>query len=391
VAAQNACPNPNRLNRYIGPALHLVNCFLAFPDELSMKRRVSRSPGPVFLWVLLAVTEALALNAAHADARPQAIDLRQHPTDTRSPIEVAIGMYITNFAALDESRETFEVGGFVTAEWTDPRLAVAAADSTTPATRSFTKEELWTPSIEGANTVAFKTYQYSLEADRNGKVTYWERFDGTFSSVLQLAKFPFDSQVLRFEFEPFVSTATHIRFTTNALPVTGISPEEHTELAAWHLQSLHYSTTTVMSDRLRTPLQEALFELTVRRRSGFYVWKIFLPLLMMTAIPIIVFWIDVKEFDWLLKIPMTMLLSTVALEFTVTRDLPRVGYLTFLDAVFLASFAFFFLSAFEIALVYRLHLRGNRPAAMKLHSAGKWAYPLAYALTLAVLAFHFLA
>jgi Neurotransmitter-gated ion-channel ligand binding domain len=356
-----------------------------------MKRRIFRSPGPVFFWVLLVAVEALAPIGAYAAAKPQTIDLRQHPTDTKSPIEIAIGMYITNFAALDENRETFEVGGFVTAEWKDPRLAVTANDSTTPATRSFTKEELWTPSIEGANTVAFKTYQYSLEADKSGKVTYWERFDGTFSSVLQLAKFPFDTQVLRFEFQPFVSTATHIRFATNALPVTGISPEEHTELAAWHLQDLRYSTTTVMSDRLQIPLQEALFELTVKRRSGFYVWKIFLPLLMMTAIPMISFWIDVKEFDWTLKIPMTMLLSTVALEFTVTRDLPRVGYLTFLDAVFLASFAFFFLSAFEIALVYQLHLRGKRPAAMRLHAAGKWGYPLAYALTLAVLAIHFLA
>jgi hypothetical protein len=352
-----------------------------------MKRCLFRSPGPAFVWVLLATVSS----GAYAAPKPPAIDLRQHPTDTKSPIEVAMGMYITNFAALDENRETFEVGGFATAEWKDPRLAVAASDNTTPATRSFAKEDLWTPAIEGANTVAFKTYQYSLEADRNGKVTYWERFDGTFSSVLQLAKFPYDTQVLRFEFQPFVSTATHIQFAPTALPVTGISPEEHTELAAWHLQGLRYSTTTVMSDRLPAPLQVALFELTVKRRSGFYVWKIFLPLLMMTAIPIIVFWIDAKEFDWLLKIPMTMLLSTVALEFTVTRDLPRVGYLTYLDAVFLASFAFFFLSAFEIILVYRLHVNGKRPAAVKLHAAGKWGYPLAYALTLAVLAIHFLA
>jgi hypothetical protein len=349
-----------------------------------MKCCAFRSP---FLSVLIILTSIGARAAVH----PPTIDLRQHPTDTKSPIEIAVGMYITNFAAIDESRETFEVDGFLTAEWMDPRLAVAPADSTTPARRSFTKEELWTPAIEGANTVAFKTYQYSLEADRNGKVTYWERFDGTFSSLLQLAKFPFDTQVLRFEFQPFVSTATHIRFAADPLPVTGISPEKHTELAAWHLQGLRYSKTTVMSDRLQTPLQEALFELTVKRRSGFYVWKIFLPLLMMTAIPIIVFWIDVKEFDWLLKIPMTMLLSTVALEFTVTRDLPRVGYLTFLDAVFLASFAFFFLSSFEIALAYLLHLKGRRSAATKLRAAGKWGYPLAYAFTLTVIALRFLA
>ena len=353
-----------------------------------MTRRVF--PGPVFFWVLLAA-EALVSIGAYAATKPKAIDLRQHPSDTRSAIEIALGMYITNFAALDENRETFEVGGFLTAEWMDPRLAVAANDSTTPATRSFTKEELWTPAIEGANTVAFKTYQYSLQADRSGKVTYWERFDGTFSSVLKLAKFPFDTQVLRFEFQPFVSTATHIRFAAGALPVTGISPDEHTELAAWHLEGLRYSTPTAISDHLQTPLQEALFEITVKRRSGFYVWKIFLPLLMMTVIPMISFWIDVKEFDWLLKIPMTMLLSTVALEFTVTRDLPRVGYLTFLDAVFLASFAFFFLSAFEIAFVFYLHSHGKRSAAIKLRAAGKWGYPLAYALTLAVLALHFLA
>lgn len=60
--------------------------------------------------------------------------------------------------------------------------------------------------------------------------------------------------------------------------------------------------------------REALFQIVIERRSGFYFWKVFLPLLMLTMIPTAVFWIDVKEFDWLLKIPMTMLLSMVAFE-----------------------------------------------------------------------------
>lgn len=111
---------------------------------------------------------------------------------------------------------------------------------------------------------------------------------------------------------------------------------------------------------------------------------------MITIIPIVVFWIDVKEFDWILKIPMTMLLSMVAFQFAVTRDLPRIGYITFLDAVFLASFVFCFLGVLEITLVYILQKNGRRPLAVKLHSAGKWAYPATYFGVLLMLAVGFL-
>ena len=116
-----------------------------------------------------------------------------------------------------------------------------------------------------------------------------------------------------------------------------------------------------------------------------------MPLLMLTLIPMVVFWIDVSQFDWILKIPMTMLLSMVAFEFTIARDLPRVGYLTFLDAVFLASFTFCFLCIFEIAAVFLLQQHGRRPLAVKLHAKGKWAYPLAYFGLISSLAIGFLA
>ena len=68
-----------------------------------------------------------------------------------------------------------------------------------------------------------------------------------------------------------------------------------------------------------------------------------------------------------------------------------IGYLTFLDAVFLASFTFCFLCIFEIATVFLLQNHGKRELAMKLHSKGKWAYPLAYFGLISVLAIGFLA
>jgi hypothetical protein len=319
-----------------------------------------------------------------------AVDLRQHPTGGRTPVEVSVGLYITNLVAIDETRESFEVGGYLTARWLDARLALPKDQADARATRNFRVEELWTPAIEAANSISHKTSQYFLAADRNGTVTYIERFEAVLSSEYDLRKFPFDIQELQFEIQPFLSAASEIRFAPQPLAFSGISPEQHTELAAWQFKDLQYSAEKVTHVPSFPAGNEALFQLMVTRRSGFYIWKAFVPLLLMTLIPAVVFWIDVAQFDWVLKIPMTMLLAMVALQFTIARDLPRIGYMTLLDAVFLASFTFCFLCIVEITVVFLLQLRGRRELAVKLHRAGKWAYPLSYFCLLGLLSICFL-
>ena len=351
-----------------------------------MRRLVSYR---VCFLLALALSFASACHAANGSGTKPAVDLRLPPTTGHGPVDISVGLYITNLVAIDETRETFEVGGFLTGRWQDPRLALPGNQPGEP--RTFRLEDIWTPAIESANSVSHKTNQYSLEADRNGTMTYRERFDGVYSNNFALRKFPFDTQVLAFEFQPFLTAASQIRFASEALPGTGITPDQHTELAAWLLEDLRYTTDKLVRDPFQPETHEALFQITAKRRSGFYLWKIFLPLMMITLIPMVVFWIDVKEFDWIVKIPMTMLLSMVAFQFTVTRDLPRIGYITFLDAVFIASFVFCFLGIFEITLVYCLQKYDRRSLAVRLHTMGRWAYPLAYLSVVSVLAIRFLA
>jgi hypothetical protein len=329
---------------------------------------------------------ALPAFAAQNHSAQSAVDLRQHPTGGRTPVEVSVGLYITNFVSIDETRESFEIGGYLTGRWVDARLA----DATAPVTRSFRLEDLWTPAVEAANSISHKTNQYLLTADRNGVVTYVERFEAVLSSDYDLRKFPFDTQQLQFEIQPFLSSASEIRFASEPLAATGISPEQHTDLAAWEFKNLRYSAETVRHVPSFPSSNEALFQLAVRRRAGFYIWKAFVPLLLMTFIPAVAFWIDVSQFDWVLKIPMTMLLSMVALEFTIARDLPRIGYMTLLDAVFLLSFAFCFFCIMEITFVFLLQLRGRRELAMRLHRMGKWLYPVSYFCLIGLLAICFL-
>lgn len=120
-------------------------------------------------WALVLATPALA--ALH-NTSPK-VNLRQHPTGGTTPVDVAVALYVTNFVGIDETRESFEVGGYLTAKWLDPRLALPAdAASDVPATRTFRLDQLWTPSIESANSIAHKTTQSLLTADRDGLVTY---------------------------------------------------------------------------------------------------------------------------------------------------------------------------------------------------------------------------
>lgn len=360
------------------------------------KRRIF---GAVLAMFCVAAPASIAGAEHRAGNRAKAkvnIDLRRHPTGGKTPVDVAIGLYVTNLVAIDETRESFEVGGYLTEKWQDPRLMLPTdrtsdntADRNSP--RSFGVEELWTPPIEAANSISHKRDSYSLEVDRNGKVTYIERFDAVLSNDYHLRRFPFDTQVLRFEVQPFLSNASAIQFAPQALSSSGISPEEHVELAAWRMKDLRYSAEKLTTAAFIPPTWEALFQIVIERRLGFYWWKIFLPLLMMTMIPTVVFWIDANQFDWMLKVPVTMLLSMVAFQFANVRDLPKVGYVTFLDAVFVASFAFCFFCILEITTVFLMHKGGMEAQAAKIHSSGRWAYPAAYFIVLLFLAIGFLA
>jgi hypothetical protein len=76
--------------------------------------------------VVALVSVAATSLPANAAATKVNIDPRQRPTGVKTPVEVSVGLYVTNLVAIDETRENFEVGGYLTGTWKDPRLALPA-------------------------------------------------------------------------------------------------------------------------------------------------------------------------------------------------------------------------------------------------------------------------
>lgn len=101
---------------------------------------------------------------------------------------------------------------------------------------------------------------------------------------------PFDSRSLVFVVQAHVGPTLLNYDPVELLPRT--KPPASVRIAAcppWKIQGVSYSRQVASVAHLEIPVQQAEFEIVVKRRSGLCVWKVFLPMLLMVMVPWTVF------------------------------------------------------------------------------------------------------
>lgn len=313
------------------------------------------------------------------------------PPNGDGAVVTDIGIYILAISDIDPVHNRFTVEGFLDMIWCDPREGFDP-DELGWHEKIFLEEDaeselqlIWWPDITFPNEVGSRdTENLEVLIFEDGTVEYEERFAVTLEANFDLRKFPFDTQKLTILVESLAWSDQYLVFHEEE-DMIGFS--DNFELPEWNWnpdEDLATHVESVQEIRDDKPFSEFVVELTVERDPNFYILKVLFPMVLIVGLSWSVFWMDEATLGERLGISFTGLLTVVAYQFIVGDALPRLSYITFMDAVINYSFAMMALTVVENVFVHILRGDHHMKTALRVDQASRLIFPVIYFVGLGV-------
>jgi hypothetical protein len=306
---------------------------------------------------------------------------------------VDLGLFIEGITNIDPVSNSFTIEGFLDLIWCDPRESFNAEELGWHE-KFFLEDdaleelnEIWQPDITFPNESSPReTENLELIVFEDGTIEYAERFSVTLEAKFDLLHFPFDTQVLEIEIESLAWSERYLLFHEEE---NTIGFRSDFELAEWHTADVETHLESVREIRDRQPFSEFVMLITVERLPGFYIWRLILPMIIIVALSWSVFWMKDDDLSNRLMVSFTGILTVVAYQFTISDSLPRIPYITFMDAVITFSFFMMALTIIENIVVYILDKGEKKTWANHFEFACRFVFPSLYTTALIFIAFYF--
>ena len=300
-----------------------------------------------------------------------------------APFDVKVGVKLQQITDIDQKAENYGAVVSIRMEWDDPWLAYSP-DSCNCRFKLFTQKDFDKfIALTGGNWPEFTLFNQQnnrwtqnrlVVVDPDGHATYFERFTTTFQAPdFDFRQFPFDTQQFFIRVDSLFAEE-FVLFSDLA---------DFTEVGDQLGEEEFYVTESdiqITSERAVTGniTSRYSFRFVAKRHLAFYVLRIFVPL----GLILLVSWFTFFLRDYTKRIEATSanLLVFVAFNFTIGSELPRLGYLTFMDAILVAAFGFsVFVVVYNVFLKW-LELTKHESRAHRLDRFMIWLYPLGYLL-----------
>jgi hypothetical protein len=303
------------------------------------------------------------------------------PDNGSGPTKVAYAFWIGDLLNIDSVDQEFTANFMLFLQWHDPLLAHPG-----PGTKTFALDEIWHPRVLITNEAGNLERSLPEVADvtPDGKVTYRQRFIGSFIQRLNLHAFPFDQAAFAVQFVVPGYRPEDLEF----LPIDqatamgwpeGVGIEGELTIQDWR----------VLSVKARPQAYQAApgisiagfaFTFTAERRANHFIVKVIIPLVLIVMMSWAVFWVEPNDASTQVGVAVTAMLTLIAYRFAIDSDVPKLPYLTRLDAFILMSSLLVFLSLIEVLVTTKFANRKKMEQAMALDRSCRWLFPSVFVL-----------
>jgi len=330
------------------------------------------------------------------------------PPPSDGPVEVRIGFNLFNITDVDEKEETIDLDGSIQLMWMDPRQAYdpselglpdndfVSGDYSNAPGRLYqgdyeVKEVFqgWRPHIKLTSGIGDRQKTHTaMGVWPDGMVWYTDHFHATVETPMDLRRFPFDRQELEVYLHLFVFGRNEVILVHDDR-LAG-SWTQDSGIADWTKLGMDIEARPMqytLKDGQKRLFSEVLVTITIARRPGHILFSIILPLLILVSLTWCVFWMDEESISNRVNISLVGILSVVAYYFVVLDSVPKLPYLTMMDAFMIATFLVLAASVVVSIVVDKLNRHGREGTGDKLDYTCRWAFPVGYvALTVLIVA-----
>lgn len=306
-----------------------------------------------------------------------------------APIDVKVGIRIERISEVDSQGEDFTVLGSMRMDWTDPALAFSP-DSCNCAVKIYTEKEFdrflsdvnsrW-PDFVFFNQQGNRWVQSRAAAIwPDGRARYGESFTLTYQADFNFRKFPFDVQTFPVYLDLLLPADTYV---VSELPgYSAINPDHgEDEFIISDFTTASEITAGRVTD---SPVSRFNFTFDAPRHLNYYILQVFVPILLITLISWFTFFLG--DFGRRIEASAANTLLFIAFSFSLAENYPRLGYITFLDAVMAVTFVFNALVLLYNVYMKRLENEGRVERVLHIDHFFDWAYPFLYLGLIALVA-----